>query len=165
MKKELSAEAQDFLSWLDKDTLIDPDNWHYNIKAGGKSIHCTPQLKTNFIRKTLLEINEYKPNFLSPQLKRGYNLMRLINIDDLIPSESELSRLYNKLKELSEDNQIKFDVEYLNKDQNYKLDNTIVSASMIDIADVIDFINGEELEVIYGRVVERRKKIDSILQF
>ena len=165
MKKELSSEAQGLLSSLNEDSLIDPDGWHYNIKAGGKSIHCTPQLKRHLVRETLLEINEYKPNFLSPQLKRDYNLMRLINIDDLIPSESELSSLYNKLKELSEDSQIKFDVEYLNKDQNYKIDNTIVSASMIDIADVIDFINGEELEVIYGRVVERRKKIDSIEQF
>ena len=160
MKKDLSAEAQDFLSWLDKDTLIEPDDWHFHISAGGNRLPCTPQLKRDLIRKTLVEINEYKPNFLSPVLKKDWNLIRRIGDDDLIPSGDNLSRLRNKLEELAEDGQVKFDVECLKKDPDRKMVNTIVSAWMIDIRDVIDFINGEEIETIYRRVVKRRKVFD-----
>jgi len=160
MKKELSAEAQDFLTWLDKDTFIEPDNWHFNIRAGGKSLRCTPQLKRDLIRKTLVEINEYKLNFLSPVLKKDWNLIRSVSCDDLIPSKGDLTRLRDKLEKLLEDGQVKFDIECLTKDPNHKMVNTVVSAWMIDIQDVIDFTKDVALKIIYRRVVKRRKEFD-----
>ena len=52
------------------DSLVDPDNWHFHIGSGGKLLAGTPQLTRDIVRKMLVEINEYKPNFLSPELKK-----------------------------------------------------------------------------------------------
>ncbi len=160
MNTELSSDAKSLLSSLKEDSLIDPDNWHFNISAGGKSIHCNPQLTRHLVREPLVEINQYKPNFLSPLLKKEFNLIRATNGNDLAPTEAELTRLKDKLQALTEDQYLKFDLEHLMQDPDYKIENTIVSAWMIDINDVIDYLNGEAIENIYYRVVERRKRID-----
>ena len=146
---ELSSDAKSYLRWINSDTLIDPDDWHFNINVGGKRIHCTPQLKRELVRKPLVEINAYKPNLLSPILKKEFNLMRMVAGTDPNPSDEELVRLKNKLKQLSDDGQIKFWIKCLNDDPDYKLQNTIISAWMIDIQDVIDFINGVHIRIIY----------------
>ena len=163
MKKELSSEARDLLSSLNSYSLVDPDEWHFHIRGEGKLLPGTPQLTRDLVRKMLVEINEYKPTFLSPEVKKDFNLVRIADKDDLIPSETDLTRLKSKLHKLTEDSQIKFDIEYSKKDPNHKIENTLVSAWMIDIQDVIDFIKGEELEIIYRRVVERRRDFDQRL--
>lgn len=161
MKKQLSSDAVSLLSWIDSNTLIDPDDWHFNISAGGKRIHCTPQLQRDLVRRPLVEINEYKPNLLSAQLKKDFNLVRIANQDELILTDTEIERLKDKLDKLAEDGQIKFWIKCIKEDSNHKLENSIISAWMIDIQDVIDYMNGKDIEALYYRIIERRRKFDS----
>lgn len=158
MEKELSITAQSLLETLQEDSLIEPDDWHFTIKAGGRRIPCTPQLKRSLIRETLIEINNYKPKFLSPQFKKEFNLFRLTDGNDLIPTIVEIARLEKKLRSLSEENE--YYIKKLSVDPSYTMENTIVSAWMIDIQDLIDYLNGEKVEEIYFRITRRRKEID-----
>ena len=162
MKKELSTDAQDYLSWITEETLIDPDNWRIRMKAGNSSFIANGQLTRAIVRAPLVEINEYKPNFLPIQIKRDFNLIRFADEEDLNPTEDELTRLKNKLEKLVEDGQVKFWINCLKDDPNYKIENTIVSAWMIDIQDIIDYINGEDHKIIFKNLSERRRKFDAL---
>jgi len=160
-KNELSSDAKDMLTWITEETIVDPDNWHFTLSSGGKRFSATPQLKRDLVRKTLVEINEYKPEFLPDQIKKDFNLTRIAQQDDLIPTETEISRLKEKFHKLIEDAQVGFWIKCLNEDAQYKIGNTIVSAWMIDIKDIISFLNGESIENLYYTISERRRKFDS----
>lgn len=161
MAKELSSDAQDMLTWITEDTIIDPDTWRFRMKGGNGSFIANSQLTRSLVRSPLVEINEYKPEFLPAQIKRDFNLTRIAQQDDLIPTEEELNRLKAKLQKLGEDSQVNFWKECLKENPEYNIKNSIVSAWMIDVRDVIAYLEGESLENIYYIVSERRRKFDS----
>ena len=162
MKKELSSDAQNYLSWINEDTIIDPDNWRFRMKGGSSSFIANSQLTRSLVRAPLVEINEYKPNILPDQIKRDFNLIRIANRDDLIPTEMELKRFKDKLQSLVVDSQVKFWIKCLKEDPHYKIENTIISAWMIDISDVMDFMDGVDLQIIYRNVADRKRKFDAL---
>ena len=162
MPKELSSDAQNLLSWIDKDTVIDPDDWLFHLKAGKGQVLANCQLTRALVRHSFVQINEYKPNFLPIQIKRDFNLMRIANEADLEPTDEEIKRLKDKLLKLADNSEVKFWMKCLKEDPNYKIDNPIVSAWIIHYQDVIDFINGVDLKAIFRNVAERRRKQDSL---
>ena len=162
MPKQLSSDAENLLSWINEDSIIEPDDWLIHMKAGNGTFLANAQLTRTFVRAQLVEINEYKPNILPVQIKRDFNLMRIANEADLEPTDEEIKRLKDKLLKLADNSEVKFWMKCLKEDPNYKIDNPIVSAWIIHYQDVIDFINGVDLKAIFRNVAERRRKQDSL---
>lgn len=157
MDKELSSDAKNLLATLNEDSLIDPDDYTFFLMGG---IRSNPQLTRSLVREPLVEVNNYKPDFLSSQIKRDFNLLRVIDKNGVVPTEFELKRLKEKLDTLYQtywQDGGKEDIDY---PPQYGIKNNVISSWMIEKQDIFDYLDGTSVDEIYYRMKEKQYFLD-----
>lgn len=153
----LSSEAKYLLATLNEDSIIDPDDYTFFLSGG---IRSNPQFTRTLVRDPLVEVNSYKPGFLSTHIKRDFNLLRVIDKNGLAPTEFELKRLKEKLLNLYKTYWPiggRGDIDY---PPQYGIKNNVISSWMIEKQDVFDFLDGVSIEEIFYRMKQKQFKLD-----
>ena len=162
MRNTLSSVAQYFLSYFTPEfQAINPGDLIYRIPEGYKSYQSEKLFRRFIIRKALLEIDEYYPNFLLPEIRKEYNIHNELGIMELAPSSDELTILKAELSSFVDHPQYKYIASIISEFPEREIA-SILTVSLLDARDVTDYKNGVPLEEIYWNVIERRKRIDKL---